>query len=88
MAYIEREKAFEAITDFAGTATTKAAYSAFWKSAKVLNTLPTADVEEVVRCKNCKHLDRERFCVRGVDGTGYKVVLPDDFCSYGERSDT
>ena len=44
-----------------------------------------ADVVKVIRCKDCKHLDRERFCVRGVDGTGYKVVLPDDFCSYGER---
>ena len=52
---------------------------------RVISEQPIADVVEVVRCKDCKHLDRKRFCVRGVDGIGYKVVLPDDFCSYGER---
>lgn len=60
-------------------------------------TLSTADVVEVVRCKDCKHYrnhpnglcdcwtepyDNER---------GYKgdmhCVEPDDFCSYGERKE-
>lgn len=49
--------------------------------------VPTADVVEVVRCKdcvNCTHLvyeyDRteEWWC-------GAKEVLPDGFCNYGER---
>ena len=42
--YIEREKAFDLITDFAGQASTKSAYSAFWKSAKAIKKIPTADV--------------------------------------------
>jgi len=34
--YIERKKAYETITDLAGSATTKAAYAAIWKCARVL----------------------------------------------------
>lgn len=45
--YIEREKAFDLITDFAGQASTKSAYSAFWKSAKAIKKIPTADVVAV-----------------------------------------
>ena len=46
---------------------------------------PTADVVPVVRCKNCKHLmfsDCYGECSRGYMG----IVSPDDYCSYGERS--
>lgn len=46
---------------------------------------PTADVEEVVRCKDCKHCltdDYTMYCERA---TGLDQILPDDFCSYGER---
>lgn len=38
---------------------------------------------EVVRCRDCKHYN-EGFC------TGYHAnhdIMPDDFCSYGERKD-
>lgn len=45
--YIDRELAFDMITDLAGMATTKAAYAAIWKSAKQLNEVPTADVAPV-----------------------------------------
>ena len=45
--YIDRELAFDMITDLAGMATTKAAYAAIWKSAKQLNKVPTADVAPV-----------------------------------------
>ena len=48
----------------------------------------TADVVEVVRCKDCKHLIKDIFdrtaCNRTFDMFG---VLKDDFCSYGERKD-
>ena len=45
--YIDRELAFDMITDLAGMATTKAAYAAIWRSAKQLNEVPTADVAPV-----------------------------------------
>lgn len=46
----------------------------------------TADVTEVVRCKDCKHLmfsDMYGECSQASMG----IVRPDDFCSYGERKD-
>lgn len=42
--YIDRETAFDAITDLAGKATTRSAYEAVWKSARVLEKIPAADV--------------------------------------------
>lgn len=40
---------------------------------------PTADVVEVVRCKDCKH--KEHCCL-------WSIAFGDiDFCSYGERKD-
>lgn len=42
--YINRKAAFDAITDLAGKATTRSAYEAVWKSARVLEKIPTADV--------------------------------------------
>lgn len=45
--YIEREAAFDAITDLAGKATTHSAYEAVWKSARVLEKVPAADVVTV-----------------------------------------
>lgn len=49
--YIEREAAFDAITDLAGKATTRSAYEAVWKSARALKKIPTADVVPVVHGK-------------------------------------
>jgi hypothetical protein len=61
---------------------------------------PTADVVEVVRCKNCKNFceysDSYKSEVEGADGDCYIRILNsdnnqfngvkyDDFCSYGER---
>ena len=47
---------------------------------------PTADVVEVVRCKDCKHFFRDS-CFNKVWGEGDPVpeVNKNDFCSYGER---
>lgn len=49
----------------------------------LIDDATTVDAVEVVRCKNCKHYN-EGFCV------GYHAhhdIMPDDFCSYGERKD-
>ena len=51
--------------------------------AKQITDAPTVDAVEVVRCRDCKHYN-EGFCV------GYHAhhdIMPDDFCSYGERKD-
>ena len=53
-------------------------------------SIPTADVVEVVRCKDCKHRrDDEDFasghyCAKRPQNGGY-FCEDDDFCSYGER---
>lgn len=49
--YIEREAAFDAITDIAGKTSTRSAYEAVWKSARTLKKIPTADVAPVVHGK-------------------------------------
>lgn len=49
----------------------------------ILREAPTVYAVPVVRCKDCKHYN-EGFCV------GYHAhhdIMPDDFCSYGERKD-
>ena len=55
-----------------------------------INATPTADVVEVVRCKDCKRCYEKRtkrgnqlmrFCMR-MDGNEYQVNA-NDFCSYG-----
>ena len=57
---------------------------------------PTADVVEVVRCKDCKYfLDKHRknhqvICMRGEKDMSYGsdfYPYSDDFCSYGERKE-
>ena len=64
---------------------------------QIVSQMPTADVVEVVRCKDCKRCYEKRtklnnqlmrFCMR-MDGNEYQVNA-NDFCSYGtpkERGD-
>ena len=54
---------------------------------------PTADVVEVVRCKDCEHFeainnDDHGWCKSISDlPCGISVRYDDDFCSYGERAE-
>lgn len=54
--------------------------------------IPTADVVEVVRCKDCKYATYDKSIDRydcrnwGLDGDEYTEA--NDFCSFGERADT
>ena len=87
--YIEQEKAYELASDFAGQASTKAEYSAYWKVARAINELPAADVVKVVRCGQCKHATEDII----VEGVCYchkiqQGMFLDGFCSYGERRNT
>lgn len=51
---------------------------------------PTVDAVEVVRCKDCRHLDEETgWCNQnsafGDHDMDWNIYNDDDFCSYGER---
>lgn len=51
-----------------------------WKDD--IDMIPTADVVEVVRCKDCKYRKKNTFCL-------HNMRYEDDngFCSYGERAE-
>lgn len=53
------------------------------KAAKRVNTIPAADVVEVVRCKDCKYRDG----TPGQPNILCAQMHEDDFCSYGERKE-
>ena len=53
---------------------------------KEIAEIPAVDAIPVVRCRDCKHLMFSDFygeCKQGNLG----IVMPNDFCSYGERKD-
>lgn len=58
----------------------------------IIKNQPTANEQEVVRCKDCKHLycssavDREFYCrhIHGLKGC-LNVVEESPFCCYGEK---
>ena len=48
---------------------------------------PTADVTEVVRCKDCRHrysLGDDKYCCRIAHGLN-GIVAEEDYCSYGRK---
>ena len=53
--------------------------------AEFLDSQPTADVEEVVRCKDCKYSDKATYVHAICCDFLPKIMKPTDFCSYGER---
>ena len=49
-------------------------------------TFSTVKREEIVRCRDCKHMETRgyrQYC--GAHAGGYPEVVLDDFCSFGER---
>lgn len=59
------------------------------KVKNYIATEPTADVVEVVRCKDCLYAT-ERYghleCINGISYRNY-WNKPDDYCSHGKRKD-
>ena len=58
-------------------------------AALAIDTMPTADVVEVVRCKDCEYYrqneyspDEDMMCMYWCD---WLPTDPDDFCSSGKR---
>ncbi len=54
-----------------------------------INTIPTADLVDVVRCRDCKHLaNRDEEGGKCWRGNGFaRAMENDDYCSYGERKE-
>ena len=54
-----------------------------------IQDLPTVDAVEVVRCKDCKHYNKDDLCcgMNSKDRSTWFNWYEDDFCSYGERKD-
>lgn len=46
---------------------------------------PTADVVEVVRCKNCKYWDNHDGGERCLNEVGLLWAQPNSFCNHGKR---
>ena len=81
--YIKREDAIKALD--------KGLWGKDWDKAlaeAIISDIPSADVAEVVRCKECRNYrtrdDGTTCCVREFAIEGWNA---DDFCSYGERKD-
>ena len=68
--YIDAVNAAEIISDKLGIALSEL--------VDVMAAVPTADVQEVVRCKDCKYRKSSEFC---------ECREPDAYCSDGERMD-
>lgn len=48
----------------------------------LVDSVPTVDAAQVVRCRDCKH-EFGGSCII----CGFQKRKPDDFCSYGERKE-
>ena len=59
---------------------------ALWFEERI-SELPKADVAEVVRCKDCGLCTYIQNIARLSCVHHGGIVLPDDYCSYGERRD-
>ena len=81
--YIKREDAIKAMARGIGIP-----YTDFIDVAeRCMDDIPTADMVEVVRCKDCKYWDNEDDAERCTHKYGDMWAKPDGYCSYGERTD-
>ena len=97
--YIKREDAIKEIERFIGYLDD----DMICRIKIALNRIPSADVAEVVRCRDCKqckksynygyyyceHFGILRIWDEGVEGDRYSSAMlhPSSYCSYGERKD-
>ena len=66
-------------------------YDVLSETIKMINEMPTADLVEVVRCKDCKYAKYDKYVDRydchfwSEDHDQYTEA--NEFCSYGERAE-
>ena len=92
--YIERDALLRDIEDAVVFSVGRNEPSAELRGAgKIVDRIrcaPTADVVEVVRCKDCKHWNKDAMAcdtLPWVNSSEHANWYADDFCSYGERRD-
>lgn len=56
----------------------------FKNAVTVVEDQPSADVVEIVRCKDCKFYNEDEMMCNDTNGFD-RYWKPTDFCSYGER---
>lgn len=94
--YIEREKAlndFDEWIDTTGALPKGTSY--YYECRACIEDVPSADVVEVVRCRDCKyykngkHFTDIKFCQRlpYYAEKGGLNTADNDYCSYGERKE-
>ena len=91
--YIEREAISEEIRKYYYKNPPNSSYEEGFdrgldRAQRAILDAPAADVEPVVRCRECKHCDPENYHCDHPMGTAAPLRRkPDDFCSYGERKE-
>lgn len=92
--YIEREAAKRELLSWA-VSINHPEYLMKDDALYVIDSIPAADLVEVVRCEDCKHcnsfvLPTGRLMYTCMEGShDYQMLLnPNDFCSRGERRDS
>lgn len=79
--YIKREDAIQAVDEVLESIDHVPQW--VWDSFHIsFDNLPSVDVVEVVRCKDCKYWDGDKCTGRDIF-----IVDDDEFCSYGEKKD-
>lgn len=88
--YIDADKLTDKLEELQFNAPVMTPVMKIYNVIELVEDQPTADVVEVVRCKDCKRCYEKRtkrgnqlmrFCMR-MDGNEYQVNA-NDFCSYG-----
>lgn len=89
--YIDREAAMRAVQGQRGPCRSPAQNRMLDYLKAAIARIPAADVEQVIRCKDCKHYDLG-VCLKiyqdgNLHSEAWQPRKPEDFCSYGERKD-
>lgn len=95
--YIDREAVLRAVQGQRGPCRSPAQNRMLDYLKAAIARIPSDDVEQVIRCKDCKHYrnypnglcylhTEPKSNARGYSGEAV-CVEPDDFCSYGERKE-
>lgn len=83
--YISREAALRAVQKQRGANRSPAQNAMLERICCDIKNMPAADVAEVVRCKDCKHLVNATINANGflICDISDMEIAPDDFCSRG-----
>lgn len=85
--YIKREDALRAFNGSCSTVDADDILRHLHKGIDVIKNMPSADVVEVVRCKDCVYWDEHERCDFWSSIMSPQYPEKNDYCSYGERAE-